>query len=53
MFDQKSQHPSIEATTDGHREMMQDAPLTGTVLLDEDLAGVVGGLAHIGEEIPQ
>jgi hypothetical protein len=28
-------------------------PLRGAMLLDDELDGVAGGLAHIGEEIPQ
>ena len=53
MFDQEYQHPRTEATTDRRREVTEDAPLSGTVLLDDDLDGASGGLAHIGEEIPQ
>jgi hypothetical protein len=53
MFDQDYQQPGTEATTDGRREEVADAPLSGTVLLDDDLVGAAGGLAHIGEQIPQ
>jgi hypothetical protein len=42
-----------DVTTEQRPEVASEAPLAGTVLLDEELDGAAGGLAHIGEEIPQ
>ena len=56
MFDQE--YRPAEAATDGGREVTEEATLSGTVLLgtvllDDELDGAAGGLAHVGEEIPQ
>lgn len=53
MFDQEYQRLGTELATANRREAAEELPLEGTVLLDEDLDGAAGGLAHIGEEIPQ
>ena len=53
MFDQEYRPASAETATEVRREAAEEARRSGTVLLDDDLDGVVGGLAHIGEEIPQ
>jgi hypothetical protein len=53
MFDQEYLRPGIEIAAEGRRGVAEEAPLAGTVLLDEDLDAVAGGLSHIGEEIPQ
>jgi hypothetical protein len=42
-----------ETTSDGPRGLTEEAPLSGTVLLDDQLEGAVGGRMPIGEEIPQ
>ena len=56
MFDQE--YRRAETATGRDREVTQVTPPSGTVLLstvllDDELDGAAGGLAHIGEEIPQ
>ncbi len=56
MFDRE--HQRAETATDSDRKVTEATPLSGTVLLgtvllDDDLDSAAGGLAHIGEEIPQ
>jgi hypothetical protein len=53
MFDRGDGTATTETATESRHEMAIEVPLSGTVLLDEDLDGAAGGLAHIGEEIPQ
>jgi hypothetical protein len=53
MFDQEYRPASAKTATEVCREAAEEAPLSGTVLLDDDLDAAVGGRAPIGEEIPQ
>jgi hypothetical protein len=53
MFENEYGRAAVDSTTEKRREVADEAPLAGTVLLDDDLDGAAGGLAHIGEEIPQ
>jgi len=50
MFDYEYRHQAIETVT---ASQGQEARHNRTVLLDDDLDNAVGGVAHIGEEIPQ
>jgi len=51
MIDQDNRH--TEATMEESREWSEMTPVSGTILLYDDLEGVAGGVTHIGEEIPQ
>ena len=53
MFDTQFERTSPEAAIERRRELTEESPLNGTVLLDDDLDGAAGGAMHIGEEIPQ
>ena len=53
MFDDKYGRAAVDSATAKRRESADEASLAGTVLLDDELDGAAGGLAHIGEEIPQ
>jgi hypothetical protein len=51
MIDQENRR--TEATIEESREWSEMTPVSGTILLDDDLEGMAGGVTHIGEEIPQ
>lgn len=53
MVDQEYRRADTDFTPEHRRDVADEAPLAGTVLLDDELDGATGGLAHIGEEIPQ
>jgi hypothetical protein len=53
MFDQEYRPASAKSATEVRREASEEARLSGAALPDDDLDGVAGGIAHIGEEIPQ
>jgi hypothetical protein len=53
VFEHEYRRASTEGATDSRHEVAEDAPLSGTVLLDDDLDGAAGGLRPSTEEIPQ
>ena len=49
MFDGEYGRAAVDSATEKPREAADEAPLAGTVLLDDELDGAAGGLAHNGD----